>query len=168
MTLALLFLFSQAAFAGSDLVLPGERWEATFTGHLCEAYGDAANAPQSHQDMNVEFETITTDRTLDNGLIKATFTENGEKCRYSALMFADNNASTIRLVESKAYSLESDSRCEMGRETLDRQLESTNDYLYWGHPHRLTIMVPAQDAAQVCGENATHVGINFRVSGMIQ
>lgn len=165
--LMLSLLFSSTLLADSDLVLPNERWEAKFTGYLCQAYGDDVTAPNSHQNMDVRFETVTTDRSLDNGLIKAIFNENGETCRYSALMFADNDASTIRLVESKAYSTSSDSRCENGRRTLDQQLDQ-NDYLYWGHPHRLTIMVPTPGAEKVCGEDATHVGLNFQVSGLIQ
>ena len=162
MLLSLMSL-SFSSMAEKDIVLPGERWEAKFSGHLCVAYGDKVSAPSVYQQMNVNFETITTDYTLDNGLIKATFEEEGSVCRYSALLLADNDASTIGLVRSKAYAVKGSSDCQEGKAVLDEHLKD-NDYLYWGHPHHLTILVPALDAGQVCGDDATHVGADFIVS----
>jgi hypothetical protein len=160
-------LIMMSGLAGaSDLTIPGERWLAKGEGYRCAAYGTDVVAPTSHSDMNVTFEQITTDRTLDNGLLKASFTENGVECRYSAILLADNAAGTIGLVESKAYSVDGTVDCETGKEVLDNQLEF-NDYLYWGHPHRLTIMIPDASAEGVCGVGATHIGINFVVAGFI-
>ncbi len=151
----------------NDLTIPGERWLAKSTGYACAAYDvDNVAAPTSHVEMDVVFEQITTDITLDNGLLIASFMENGVQCNYSAILLADNAASTIGLVESKAYSADGSVDCQAGKEVLDQQLEM-NDYLYWGHPHNLTIMVPAASAEVVCGAGATHVGINFVVAGFI-
>ena len=159
-----LALLSVTTFANEDLNLGGqERWEAKSTGYICEAYKSSPSAPKSHEDLNVEFEVLRTDKTLDNGLVLATFNEGTSQCRYSALLFADNAASTIRLVESKAYAINGSSDCIEGKELLDNQLFD-NDYLYWGHPHHVSIMMPVQSAKVICGEGATHVGLDFTVS----
>lgn len=157
---------SLSAFAqDGDLVLQGEKWIAKFNGYKCAAFGANVAAPAAFEKLNVAFETMTSDSTLDNGLVKATFTEEGVNCRYSAIIFADNAASTIRLVQSKSYSPEQKSECAEGKRVLDAALESL-DYLYWGHPHNLTMMVPAEGAEAVCGNGL--IGINFVVSGRIQ
>lgn len=164
-TLAL--FVSSTAFANTgDLELPGAKWQAKFTKYVCQAFSPAVSAPSSHADFQVKFEDIVTDYTLDNGLIKATFVEDGKSCRYSAILFADNAASTIKFVESKAYALEDGSPCLEGQAMLDEHLQF-NDYLYYGHPHNLAIMIPATGAAEVCGEGATLIGVNFQVSGRI-
>src|SRR5690606_23306259 len=121
--------------------------------------------PTMHSSRHVIFNSITTDSTLDNGLIKATFLENGRLCKYSAIMLADNAAKTIRLVESKAYSVEGTQySCVEGKEMLDAQLEA-NTYLYGGgKPHQLAILIPMTGA---CG-GAGQIGVNFVVSGRIQ
>lgn len=165
--LFLMAMLSTSTFSvEGDLVLEGERWIAKSSGYICQAYGENVNSPLSHADMNVQFEAVTTDYSLDNGLVKATFMENGQKCRYSALMFADNDAATIRLVQSKAFSPSSNEGCQNGREQLDAHL-ADNNYLYWGHPHHLTIMLPVESAESLCGQGATHVGLDFTVSGRI-
>ncbi len=150
-----------------DLTLPGERWLANADGYICAAYGADVGAPALHSEIDVQFETLKTDRSLDNGLIKATFVEGGSVCSYTALLFADNAASTIKLVDSKAYALDGASDCVVGKEILDGQLEF-NDYLYWGRPHRATIMVPSESAEALCGAGSTHIGINFLAEGLIQ
>ncbi len=149
-----------------DLVLPGERWISTFNGYICAAFQPTVEAPAVHSELNVKFETLTSDYSLDNGLIKATFEVDGEVCRYSAIMFADNDAATIDLVESKAYSLGENADCSAGKALLDQHL-TANDYLYYGHPHNLAVMIPVEGAADVCGEGATHMGVNFVVTGRI-
>jgi hypothetical protein len=149
----------------TDLVLTGEKWIATHTGHICAAFGETVSAPQAFANLNVKFEKITTDSTLDNGLLKATFEEDGITCRYSALIFADNRLATIRLIESKAFASEGKSDCAQGKSILDAAFESTN-YLYWGHPHNLTVMVPVAGATAVC--NSELVGVNFVVSGRVK
>lgn len=164
--LALVLTVSLSAFAqDGDLVLAGEKWISKHTGYVCAAFTANTAAPSAFANMNVKFETVTTDRTLDNGLIKATFTENGNVCRYSAFLLADNAAATIRLVESKAYSVTKNADCSNGKSVLDAALES-NDYLYYGHPHNLAIMVPVEGAQAICnGSNL--IGLNFVVAGRV-
>ncbi len=157
-------LASLSGFAESDLNLNGEeRWEAKFTGYKCGAYGENITGPTTHQYLNVKFEYLRSDYTLDNALIKGTFMANGQTCSYSAILFADNGASTIKLVDSKAFSQDGFEACAEGKKTLDSHLEE-NDYLYWGHPHHATVMMPVDSASQFCGEGATHIGLDFTVS----
>ena len=157
---------SLSAFAQEgDLVLQGEKWIAKFTGYKCAAFGADVARPAALEKLNVVFEKLTTDSTLDNGLVKATFTQDGVNCRYNAIIFADNAASTIRLVESKSYSPEKKSECNEGKVVLDAALESI-DYLYWGHPHNLTRMAPVEGAEAVCGNGL--IGFNFVVAGRVQ
>lgn len=163
---ALVSITSSFAQDSRDLSLPGEKWLAKFTGYVCAAFTPVVAAPSEHADLKVKFERITTDSTLDNGLIKATFEENGVACRYNAILLADNAASTIRIVESKAYSVADGSECAHGKAVLDAGLES-NSYLYYGHPHNLAIMIPSVGAEAVCGAGSTMIGVNFVVSGKI-
>ncbi len=160
----LITLISISAFAESDLNLNGEeRWEAKFSGYKCGAYGENIAGPTTHQDLDVKFEYLRSDYTLDNALIKATFKVGVETCSYSAILFADNEASTIQLVNSKAFSKNGFDACLDGKNILDTHLQN-NDYLYWGHPHHATVMMPVNSAAQFCGEGATHIGLDFTVS----
>ena len=166
-TLAVLLTLSTVAVANDDLTLPGERWEAKATGYVCAANGQPVSAPAAFEKMNVQFEYLRTDYSLDNGLIKATFSENGATCSYSALLLADNSAANIKLVTSKAWAPDRTSNCQNGKAILDQHL-AENNYLYWGRPHHLTIMAQTADAALSCGQGATHVGIDFTVSRRIQ
>jgi hypothetical protein len=156
-----------AAFAQSDLELPGERWLTKFTKYVCDANGVSVSAPLAFSKYRVEFSGISTDRSLDNGLIKANFQDNGLDCAYSAFLLADNKAATIKLVESRAHAAGVEAGCEAGKAMLDAAL-ADNVYLYYGHPHNLAIMVPVEGASDVCGPEATHVGVNFVVSGKKQ
>lgn len=160
-----LLLSLTATAQNGDLVLQGEKWIASHTGYVCNTTGTKVEAPSSFKKFQVSFEKITTDASLDNGLIKATFIENGKTCRYNAFVFADNSANTIRLVESKAYAPEGNSECFEGKTMLDAALES-NDYLYYGHPHSLAIMTSVEGAEAVCGTSL--IGINFIVSGRVR
>lgn len=164
--LALLATVSLNSFAQeADLVLAGEKWLAKHTGVVCAAFTPQVALPSGFANIDVKFEKITTDMTLDNGLIKATFVENGNLCRYNAFLLADNAASTIRLVESKAYSAVKNADCSNGKSVLDAALES-NDYLYYGHPHNLAIMVEVEGTEAVCNGSKL-IGINFVVSGKV-
>jgi hypothetical protein len=154
-------------FASEDLKLPGERWEAKATGYRCAAFAADSNAPLSHDDFQVKFEFLRTDRTLDNGLVVASFREQDSECRYSAILLADNSASTIKLVRSHAYASAGESTCLNGKKVLDKHL-ADNEYLYWGHPHHVTIMMPVASAEVICGPQATHVGLDFTVSRLIK
>lgn len=161
-----LSMLSVSAFAQeSDMVLEGAKWQAKFTDYKCAAFGTAAAQPTAHAKFNVVFEKIVTDSSLDNGLITASFTQDGKACRYNAIIFADNAASTMKLVDSKAYALAQDSDCAEGKAVLDESF-AANNYLYWGHPHNLTVMMNIEGAAASCGTDL--VGVNFVVSGRIK
>lgn len=162
MLLSVLSLNVQA----SDIVLEGERWLADSTGYKCGAFEESVEATPMLASMNTKFERLSTDYSLDNALVKATFTENGETCRYSALLFADNAAGTIEYVDSKAYAVDSDAKCDNGKEILD-QMFSFSKYLYWGHPHHVTIMVSDRTAASIC-DGKEKIGIDFTLSGIIR
>lgn len=164
LVLGFLMLSASSVFA-QDLTLPGEKWIAKFTNYVCVAFGPSVRASTELESFKVKFEQITTDSTLDNGLIKATFEEGNSVCRYSAIVLADNAAATMKLVESKAYATTGDSDCITGKAMLDQNFVS-NNYLYYGHPHNLSIMIPAVGAEAVCnGEK--FLGVNFVVSGRI-
>lgn len=163
---ALLIAVSLNTASAQDLSIPNPKWVATFNKYICAAFGPAVAAPSAFHYYNVKFETVTTDSTLDNGLLKATFVEDGRACRYSAILFADNAASTIRLVQSKAWAPARNSYCVRGKAVIDAALEY-NNYLYYGHPHNLAFMVPVQGVEAVCA-GAQVMGVNFVVTGRIQ
>lgn len=180
-TLFLTLLISIASFAQQepalvpapilqDLVLPGEKWVATHNSYLCEAFGDPVAAPLFLDQYQVKFERITTDSTLDNALLRASFVENGNTCRYNAILFADNAEQNSTLLQSIAYNTNSGASaykdCLGGKKVLDEAL-AKNDYLYYGHPHNLAFMMPGQGAEVICGEKAL-IGVNFVVTGKLQ
>ncbi len=160
---ALTTLLTVPAFSHEgDLTLPGAKWFANFTGYVCSPGIQLAEAPANYASLNVKFERMVTDATLDNGLLTASFEESGKECRYSAILFADNAAQTIRFVESKAFAVTDGTECSEGKAVLDSALEY-NDYLYYGRPHNLAIMAP--NAGEYCGSGL--VGINFVVGGKL-
>jgi hypothetical protein len=164
--LLLLLPFLSAFANDGDLVLPGEKWLATFDRYTCDDQGGSTVAPSAFHELNVEFSQITTDSSLDNVLLKATFVEGGSLCRYSAILFADNPAHTVQLVESKSFAESGNSNCETGKAVLDAHLSPLNDYLYFGRPHNIAIMVPAADSKALCGSNGG-VGVDFVVRGKV-
>lgn len=156
-----------AAFADSDLTIPGEKWVAKFDKYVCAAFGEGVARPAALEEIAVSFETITTDSSLDNGVIRGSFVDGDTTCRYSAIIWADNAASTMKLVESKAYATAGAGDCARGQATLDNAFRA-NDYLYYGHPHNLAIMAPVVGAEAVCGAGKNLVGINFVVAGKVK
>ena len=167
-TLALIALTSTAAHAETDLQIPGEKWLGKFTGYICSTVGGKVEAPQVYKTLNVKFENVVTDATLDNGVLKATFEVNGNVCRYSAIMLADNTAQTITMIESKSYSNTEGVDCSEGKAILDTQFAPVNKYYYYGHPHNMALMVESTDAEAICGAGATSFGVNFVVAGRIK
>ena len=153
------------AHAETDLTLPGEKWIAQFNKYICSETGPAVEAPAALAERGFVFEQITTDATLDNVLLKATFNEAGVSCRYNAILFADNATRQSRLVESKAYAPAADGACAEGKALLDAALASA-DYLYYGHPHNVALLLPKVGGESVC-EGAETVGVNFVVRGRI-
>lgn len=155
-----------SAFANDgDLTLPGERWVAKFTAFVCnDGNTQTASVPADFAAKNIVFGRATTDITLDNLLLKATFEENGVACNYSALIFADNAAWTAKLVDSRAYSADGSSDCAEGKAYLDSML-AFNNYKYLHG--RAAVYIPVSDAALQCGAEATSVGLHFQVTGKI-
>lgn len=165
MFLMALVLSASSAFAHeNDMVLPGAKWVAKFKSYVCAAFGPEMSRPAAFEERQVVFETMTTDSTLDNGLLLASFVENGTACRYNALILADNAAATLRLVESKAFATEGAGDCSAGQAMLDGYF-AANNYLYYGHPHNLAIMAPVGGSRELCG--ADMIGVNFVVAGRI-
>lgn len=153
-----------SAFAAEgDLELPGEKWLSRFDRYVCD-YDKATSAPKALAELKVNFERMSSDQTLDNALLLANFEENGVACRYSAILLADNAAFTSRLVDSKAFSVDGTADCARGKAVLDAAF-ANNTYLYYGHPHRLALMMPVEGAEAVCGEGKTLVGAEFVVTG---
>lgn len=163
----MLAVSSSAMSQDSDLVLEGERWLAKSTGYVCNAFEEAVERTQAHEKFNVQFSQLSTDYTLDNVLVKASFDQGGSNCSYSVLLFADNANETVKFVESRAFALNGDSDCLEGKDMLDKQF-ALNKYLYWGHPHHVSIVVPDEGAASVCGSGATHIAIDFTLSGRVR
>ena len=152
------------AFA-QDLTLPGERWLAKFTGYVCEDGNTQTSAvPAALAEKNVVFGKASTDMSLDNILLMATFEENGAVCSYSSILFADNAAWTAQLVQSHAWSAEGTS-CAEGKALLDGLL-AMNDYKYLHG--RAAIYVPVADAAALCSADSNTVGLHLQVTGRVQ
>ncbi len=160
-------LIGLSASANSDLELPGEKWLASHTGYICNAFGEEISAPASHALYNVEFTGLSTDSSLDNVLVKAKFEQDGATCSYSLILLADNAAGTTTYVDSKAYATSGASDCLAGKELLDEQL-TANNYLYWGHPHHVSLVIEENSAATLCGAGALTVAVDFVVSGVIR
>lgn len=156
-----------AASANTDLVLPEqERWLAEFTAYVCEdGNTQTASVPEEFAAFNVKLGRTTTDYSLDNLLVKGTFEQDGATCNYSALLFADNAAWNVKLVDSKAYASAGTSDCAAGKAMLDSKL-AFNDYKYLHG--RAAIFVPAKDAALQCGTGAETIGLHFQVRGRIK
>lgn len=147
-----------------DLTMPGERWNSKFTAFVCgDGNVQAAAVPTDFAAYDIQLGRLTTDMSLDNFLLRATFVENGVSCRYSAILLADNAAWTIKLVDSKAFSAEGTS-CASGKEVIDAAL-ADNSYKYLHG--RAAIFAPVAGAEASCGAGATTVGLHFQVTGKL-
>ena len=148
-----------------DLVLDGEEWISTFKGYVCDDSGESVVVPSSFNELNVKFETLSADASLNNVLIKGTFKEDGAVCRYSAFLFADNDINTFSFIESKAFAVTGSSDCFFGKMVLDDSFQF-GDYLYFGNPQNMALMASVRGALSICGGDT--VGVNFVVSGNVQ
>ena len=167
-SLSFTILLSQWAQAG-DLVLPGAKWVAGFNKYVCAAYGESTTRPQALEQINVQFEQVVSDSTLDHALLTATFEEKGVSCRYNAIIQADNEAQTSQFIQSIAYNPAAKDgsayiACSAGKNILDKAF-AANKYLYYGHPHNLAFMAPGLGAESVCGSDM--IGVNFIVKGRL-
>lgn len=163
---ALVALSMTTAIANDgDLTIPGQRWLGKFTAFVCgDGNTQTASVPSEFTAQNIVFGKLVTDYSLDNYLIKATFEEDGVACNYSSILLADNAAWTVKLIDSKAYAPNRGSECLRGKATIDATL---NDNKYKYLHSRAAIFVPSQDAAALCGEGSTTVGLHFQVVGKI-
>ncbi len=157
--LALLTMTS--AFAQTaDLELENERWLAKWTAYVCDDGNTlASETPAELADYNAQFYHLGADYTLDNIIMKATFEENGVECSYSALLFADNDAWTIELTESRALPV---AECAAGKAALDQVLKfNTYKYLHG----RAAIYFGFSNADVACNDGSGKIGIHFQTIG---
>ncbi|AHZ84128.1 hypothetical protein [Bdellovibrio bacteriovorus] len=161
--LALLLVLPFSAQANQDLVLDGERWLAKFTAYVCDDGNTQTATPVDISSRNIIFTTASADYSLDNILLKATYTEGDSTCNYSTLMLADNALWTVSLSQSKAYATSGTSDCSEGKAYLD-QLLAKNDYKYLHG--RVAVYVPVSDAADLC--DSDKVGIHIQVTGRVK
>ncbi len=164
-TLAVLSLTTAFASEG-DLTLPDARWAGKFTAYVCDQAGNvkAENAPTAFAEKNIVLGLLYTDYSLDNVLMKASFTENGVVCNYSALLLADNAAWTVALVDSRAYAPAGGSDCTEGKAVLDAALKF-NKYAYLHG--RVAIFSAIAGSEVSCGAGATQVGLHFQATGKL-
>ena len=156
---------STAIANDGDLTIPGERWNSKFTAFVCgDGNVQAAAVPTEFAAYGIQIGRMTTDYSLDNYLIKATFTEDNVTCNYSAILLADNAVWGIKLVESKAYAAEGGSECLGGKAVIDSAL-ADNKYAYLHG--RAAIWAPVAGAEASCGAGATTVGLHFQVTGKL-
>ncbi len=169
---AMTILSTAAAFAlpAKDLTLPGAKWIAQFDKFVCAAYGEAVAAPKALAQLNIRFENMVSDASLDNAIVTAEFDANGATCRYNAILLADNNEQTAELVQSIAYNKADTATayldCKAGKEIIDAGFKAKSKYLYYGHPHNLSLMLPGLGAESACGSDV--VGANFVVTGTLK
>lgn len=159
MILATLVLVSLTGTASAELVLDGERWLAKWTAYVCDdGHTESQVVPAELAEYNVQFGHFGADYSLDNGITKATFVENGVECNYSAILFADNDAKTVELVQSEATpALE----CANGKAVIDNVL-NFNEYKYLHG--RIAIYVPFSNSAEGCA-NESKIGLHYQVYG---
>ena len=161
---AALFLTTAIANDG-DLTMPGERWNSKFTAFVCgDGNVQAAAIPTDFAAYDIQLGRMTTDMSLDNYLLRATFVENNVTCNYSAILLADNAAWTIKLVESKAYATAGGSECLFGKAVIDSAL-ADNKYAYLHG--RAAIWSPVAGSEASCGAGSTTVGLHFQVTGKL-
>lgn len=139
-----------------------ERWLAQNAGFSCGKENTPAQAPAAFKAKAIMFTYMTTDYSLDNGKFVASYFEKGSECRYNLVGLSDNANFTFTKTNSVAYSINggASENCAEGKAYLDSLFATSNSY-YYGHG-TLSLQVAVEDAAAICGEGATHVGIFFR------
>ena len=160
--LALTVASSFSAFAQDINFGAQERWLAQNGGFTCGAENTPAVAPTEFKNKAIIFTYMTTDYTLDNGKFVASYYEKGTECRYNLVGLADNVNMIFTKTDSTAYSINGSpvANCAEGKAYLDSLFATTNKYFY--KHGTMSMQVAVADAAAVCGEGATHVGIFFK------
>lgn len=160
--LALALTVSASAFAQDINFGAQERWLAQSAGFSCGKDNTATQAPTTFKDKAIIFTYMTTDYTLDNGKFVASYYEKGTECRYNLVGLADNAAFIFTKTDSTAYSINGSpvENCAEGKAYLDSLFASPINY-YYGRG-AMSLQVAVADAAALCGEGATHVGIYFK------
>lgn len=151
-----------------NLPFPDARWGGKAAGYVCEAaVATFVATPVEYSDLNVQWGTVVTDFTLDNGLLLATFSSDADTtCSYSAIMLANSTTKNISLVESRAFASVGEGSCAAGKAILDEKLAS-NQYLWKESRKHLTILAPSVSAESICGAGVEAVGIDFVFTGKI-
>ncbi|NRA64229.1 MAG: hypothetical protein HRU19_07065 [Pseudobacteriovorax sp.] len=167
-SLSVIFLSSMSvASFGNGLELPGERYIWGSEGVKCEAFGDDVALPESLEALGVELGEISTNSSQLAAKISSSFTEGETTCVYEGLYRVNPLFRTITQFDSAAFATEGESDCSAGKEYLDTYFAG-GTFERWGDdPYHLTIFVRNDEAASICGPNATRVGFDFVYVGEI-
>ncbi len=160
-----LFLAAGSAVAETDLALPaGEYYSSYYNRLLCTSFDDTnIAAPAGVVDRGLVFKKLSSDRPMDNYLLKAEFKAAGgaSTCNYSAVFYMDQtNRRLITLTDSKAFA-DDGADCSEGKDFLDAQFTPRVDAIWLEHPSRISIRFAFEGAAAVCGEGVEKVGVLF-------
>jgi hypothetical protein len=157
--LALALIAPQAQAAEGDLILPGARFLANFDRFICNDFAEeGVPLPSSLEGLGLKFDQLQVDGMTVAALITADFEENGQACRYSALL-QRGARSTLNLKESKAFAADAATTCESGKAVIDA-LVTKMSFSVTKPINFIGLRIPAVDAA-VCGEGAKGVKIVF-------
>lgn len=160
--LGLALTVTTSAFAQDINFGAQERWLAQNGGFTCGAENTPTQAPTEFKNKAIIFTYMTTDFTLDNGKFVASYYEKGTECRYNLVGLAENIGMIFTKTDSTAYSINGApvANCAEGKAYLDSLFAAPNKYFY--KHGTMSIQVPVADAAALCGEGATQVGIFFK------
>ncbi|CBW25383.1 putative exported protein [Halobacteriovorax marinus SJ] len=141
-----------------------ERWLSQHGGFTCGQDRTPTQTPTEFKNQAIMFSYMTTDYTLDHGKLVASFHNKGTECRYNLVGLADNANWIFTKTDSSAYSVNggNEVNCEAGKAYLDSLFAQPNTYIYGRGA--ISLQVKVEDAATLCGEGATHVGIYFKKS----
>ena len=161
--LGLTLALSASAFAQDINFGAQERWLAQAGGYTCGAANTpVAAVPAEFKNKAIMFTYMTTDFTLDNGKFVASYYEKGTECRYNLVVLADNATMIFTKTDSTAYSINGSpvENCAEGKAYLDSLFAAPTKYFYG--KGAMSMQVAVADAAAICGEGATHVGVHFK------
>ncbi|EQC47133.1 hypothetical protein [Bacteriovorax sp. Seq25_V] len=160
-----LTLIAATSSFAQDINFPAqERWLAQHAGFVCGEDRVPTQAPTDFKTRAVLFSYMTTDYSLDNGKFVASYHSKGTECRYNLIGLADNVNWTFTKTDTAAYPVNggSSENCIEGKEYLDSLFAQPVKYIY--HHGAMSLLAPVSDAATLCGDDATTVGIYFKKS----